>query len=114
MCRILVVTNPKKTTPENWRVTMYPELFSAAYVSSGYKARVYGLNQLEPYRDIPHGLEAAILASEHCSVASRTAEATSGEAGIKLMVRLGLREAVKLPGFTETSSHGELPESPGR
>lgn len=115
VCTVLVVPDPEETTKEEWVETMFPALSGEDYVSGRYSARVYGLNQLAPYANIVDGFEAAVLVSTECDTAIETAEAVSGDLGVKLMVRLGMGSSVALQSFDEKlTDHGILPKNRGR
>jgi hypothetical protein len=115
MCTVLAVRDPKETTKEEWEDTMFPALSSERYVTGSFAARVYGLNQIPDYKDIPDGSEAAVLVSTQCDIAVDTAEKTTGTVGIRLMVRLGMEDLVPLPDYHHGgANHGQLPKLKGR
>ncbi len=109
MCTVFAVRDPNEVTGEEWKDIMFPALTSENYVTGSFAARVYGIDQLPDYQDIPDGSEAAVLVSTQCSTAMRTAEETTGSLGIRLMVRLGMEDTSHLKDHQRGINHGQLP-----
>lgn len=114
MCTVLTVCNPTDPIQGNREVSTLSALANAPYVTGSFSARVYGINQLPDYQDIPDGSEAAVLVSTQCLDAIQAAKETSGTDGVRLMVRLGMKDSALLHDYHEDMDHGHLPTLSGR